>query len=284
MKKAPLFVMILIILCTGISFAQVLPGASFLRTTPGARLHAMSGTGAAGLDGIHSMYANPGIAGFMREGQWSASFTSWIADVYNASFIYGRRIRTPWSSRSRFSLGIFYQGMKEFDSTDGAAPLATANDLIVSATWGQPLTVISKWISIGASAKYFQSNLDYFSASAYILDAGLFYRTPRFNMPLNGFGIFKKGIISTGLSVTNLGNDLQYISVGTPLPRILRGGLSLNAGTHHGLQTQLSMDYIKFRDQESGLRICSRSAAAIKKTRACSIKRHSGCRSISTIS
>ena len=254
MKKAPLFVMILIILCTGISFAQVLPGASFLRTTPGARLHAMSGTGAAGLDGIHSMYANPGIAGFMREGQWSASFTSWIADVYNASFIYGRRIRTPWSSRSRFSLGIFYQGMKEFDSTDGAAPLATANDLIVSATWGQPLTVISKWISIGASAKYFQSNLDYFSASAYILDAGLFYRTPRFNMPLNGFGIFKKGIISTGLSVTNLGNDLQYISVGTPLPRILRGGLSLNAGTHHGLQTHLSMDYIKFRDQESGLR------------------------------
>jgi outer membrane protein OmpA-like peptidoglycan-associated protein len=255
MKKMTLFAILLLIVLSGHSFAQVLPGASFLRTTPGARMHAMSGIGAAGLDGIHSMYANPAVAGFMREGQWSATFTSWIADVYNASFIYGRRIRTPWSRMSRFSLGILYQGMDEFDSTDGAAAVATANDLIVSGTFGQPLTAISKGLSVGANAKYFQSNLDYFSANAFILDAGLFYRTPRFKMPLNGLGLFPQGIISTGVSMTNLGGDLEYISIGTPLPRAVRGGLSLNAGSHNGLQTQISMDYVKFRDEDSGLRM-----------------------------
>ena len=253
MKKAILVFITMIFIVVGSAQSQVLSGASFLRTLPGARLHAMSGTGAAGLDGIHSMYANPGVAGFMREGQWSAAVTSWIADVYSASFIYGRRIRTPWSSMSRFSLGLLYQGMKKFDSTDGVAALAAANDLVVAATYGQPLTAISKWISVGANAKYFQSNLDYFSDSVFILDAGLFYRTPRFDMPLDGLGIFKKGILSTGVSVTNLGGDLQYISASTPLPRAVRGGLSLNAGSHNGMQTQLSVDYVKFRDEDSGL-------------------------------
>ena len=253
MNKVTLVASLLLILISGQSFAQVLPGASFLRTAPGARMHAMSGTAAAGLDGIHSMYANPGIAGFMREGQWSASFTSWIADVYNASFVYGRRVRTPWSSMSRFSLGVFYQGMKEFDSTDGAAPMATANDVVVAGTFGQPLSAISKGLSIGANAKYFQSNLDLFSADVFILDAGLFYRTPRFQMPLNGLGLFKHGILSTGVSMTNIGGDLEYISVGTPLPRALRGGVALNAGSHNGFQTQVSMDYVKYRDEDAGV-------------------------------
>ena len=255
MKKVILVIFTLTLIFSSHLNSQVLPGASFLRGMPGARMHAMSGTATAGLDYIHSIYANPGIAGFMREGQWSATFTNWIADVYNASFVYGRRIRTPWSRMSRFSLGIRYQGMEEFDSTDGAAPVATANDLVVSAMIGQPLTALSKWLSAGVNLKYFQSNLDYFSANAFIIDAGLFYRTPRFNMPLNGLGIFEKGIVSTGVSMINLGGDLTYISVGTPLPRAFRGGVSLNAGTHRGLQTQISMDYIKYRDEDGGIRM-----------------------------
>ena len=52
--------------------AQVMSGAAFLRSLPGSRLQAMASSATAGLDGIHSFYANPGTIGFMREFQWSA--------------------------------------------------------------------------------------------------------------------------------------------------------------------------------------------------------------------
>ncbi|NOY61242.1 MAG: PorV/PorQ family protein [Calditrichaeota bacterium] len=234
-------------------FSQVTPGASFLRTLPGARLQAMSGSVTAGLDVTHAFYANPGAAGFLREWQWGASYTKWIADVYNASFIFGKRVRTPWSQHARVALGVYYQGMGEFDSSDGVTPMATANDILISATLGQPLSFVSRWLSFGTNLKYFKSTLDQFNADAFIFDAGLFYRTPRFALPTAALGLFESGIFSAGISIVNVGSDLKYINSASPLPRALRGGIAFNAGTHNGLQTQLSLDYVQVRDEQGGL-------------------------------
>lgn len=252
-SKILLTVISLLILSAPNLNAQVLSGASFLRSLPGARLQAMSGSSTAGLDVIHAHYANPGIAGFMREWQWSAGYTKWIADVYNASFIYGRRIRMPWSSQSRFALGVLYQGVDEFDSSDGATPMASANDVLFTAGYGQPLSFISNWISLGGQFKYFKSTLAHFDASSMMGDFGLFLRTPNFNMPLNGLGLFEYGILSTGVSMVNVGSDLEFISVSTPLPRAFRGGVAINAGTHDGFQTQFAVDYIKYDDEDSAV-------------------------------
>lgn len=245
------FCFVILFCLIGISHSQVLSGASFLRTLPGARLQAKSGAATAGFDNLHAFYVNPGIAGYIREGQWSTSYTKWIADVYNVSFFYAGRVRSPWSPLSRYAVGIFYQGMDEFDSSDGAAPVAKADNVIVSGTVGQPLSFISNNVSIGVNLKYFKSTLADFDASAFVMDAGLFYKTPRFKMPLSGFGLFKYGILSSGVSVTNVGTELEYISLGTPLPRAVRGGVSLNTGIHDGLQTQFSVDYVKYRDEDA---------------------------------
>lgn len=233
--------------------AQVMSGAAFLRSLPGSRLQAMSSSATAGLDGIHSLYANPGTIGFMREFQWSAGYTKWIADVYNASLLYGGRVRMPWSKDTRLTLGVLYQGVEDFDSSDGATPMASANDIIVNAGIGQPLTFISPWISLGIQGKYFRSTLDKFEAGSFMFDTGLFYRTPNFNMPLNGLGIFEYGIFSTGLSLVNVGSSLEYISVATPLPRAIRGGIAFNAGTHDGFQTQIAVDYVKYDDEDGAV-------------------------------
>src|SRR3990172_2990990 len=229
-------------------WSQVLSGASFLKVLPGARLQAMSGSLTAGLDEMHAIYANPGAAGFLREWQWSAAYTRWIADVYNASLVYGTRWRTPWSPVTRLCVGLLYQGMPDFDSSDGVTPAVSANDMILSASLGQPLSGISKNLSVGTNLKYMRSKLAQFDASSLILDVGLLYRTPRFHLPTSAIGLFDYGIISAGVSLNNIGNDLTYVNTATPLPRALRTGLAFNAGAHDGLKMQISLDYMKIRD------------------------------------
>jgi outer membrane protein OmpA-like peptidoglycan-associated protein len=233
-------------------WSQVLSGASFLNVLPGARLQAMSGSLTGGLDEMHAIYANPGTAGFLREWQWSAAYTKWIADVYNASLVYGMRLRTPWSPWTRLSIGLLYQGMPDFDSSDGATPTVSANDMILSASLGQPLSGISKNLSVGTNVKYLRSKLAQFDASSLILDVGLLYRTPRFRLPTSAVGLFDYGIVSAGVSLNNIGNDLTYINSATPLPRVLRTGLAFNAGVHDGLKMQISLDYLKIRDEKDG--------------------------------
>ncbi len=239
-----------VIVSAFIAEAQVLSGAAYLKTLPGARMQALSGSATASLGDIHAQYANPGTIAFLREWQWAASYTKWIADVYNASFLYGMRIRTPWSPHTRFTAGILYQGMPEFDSTDGAKPAETANDAVVSVGMGQPLPFIHKNFSVGLNLKYLHSKLAQYNASSIMFDAGVAYRTRRFELKQAGFGFMRWGFFAFGASITNIGQDLTYISIATPLPQTLRTGLAFYAGSHYGMQMQVSADYIKIKDHD----------------------------------
>jgi len=232
------------------SHGQIRAGAAFLKMLPGARLQSMAAAQSGAIDEPHAIFANPGATGFLREWHWAATYSKWIADIYNASFIYNRKIRNPLSTQTKFSLGLIYQGMPEFDSSDGDAAMVSANDLLLSLSIGQPLSIISKNISIGFNLKYYKSNLDTYSANSFIFDIGLLARTPRFklNNPLIKYGIF-----SAGAAVTQLGSNLKFDQIGTPLPKTFRTGISFYAGTHSGLQIQLSADYFSTKDEKSGV-------------------------------
>ena len=227
------------------ALAQVRSGAAFLNTLPTARLQALAGGVTSTLDDPYALYANPGAAGFLREWQWSASYTRWIADVYNASLLYGRRLRLPWSSSGRVAAALYYQGMPEFDSSDHAAPAATASDLVLGLTWGQRLSSISDNVSVGASAKYLRSSLAQYTASTLAADAGFVVRSDLFDL---GLPLLDYGILSAGASISNLGHPLTFEQQATPLPRALRVGASFYAGTHDGLQLHFLADYRKARD------------------------------------
>ncbi len=230
------------------AYGQVRAGAAFLKMLPGARLQATAGAYASVIDDPYAVYANAGATAFLREWQWSASYTKWIADVYNASVLHGRRLRTPWSSTTRIALAVSYQGMPEFDSSDRAAPMATANDMLISVGIGQRLTAISENLALGLNLKYLRSTLDRYRASTVAADAGLLVRTDRFEL---GLPLLKYGIVSFGASVANVGPSLTFEQVATPLPRTYRVGASFYAGTHSGLQIHLLGDYSKILD-ESG--------------------------------
>ncbi len=232
------------------SIAQIRAGAAFLKMLPGTRLHSMAASHTAVFDDPHALYANPAATGFLREWQWSATYTKWIADIYNASFVYGRGLRTPWSRHTRFAVGVLYQGVPEFDSSERTTIAASANDMIFGLGVGQPLTFLSRNISVGSQVKYFNSNLDTYSASAMMMDVGLTAHSRRFHLK-NPF--LKYAILSAGVAYNHWGQDLTYESVATPLPESWRAGVGLYLGTHRGIQMLFTADYDKVRDEKSTL-------------------------------
>lgn len=229
---------------------QVRAGLGYLKMLPGTRELGVAGTLTGALDYSYSFHANPAATGFLREWQWSATYTKWISDLYNASFLYGKRVNTLWSRQTRFALGINYLGIPEFDSSNETAAPASGNNLLVTASMGQPLTMVSPHISIGANVKYFNSKLAQFEAQSFIFDYGLLFRTERLSLMKPGTGLLDYAIFSAGLAITNSGNSIQYISEGTPLPKTLRAGIALNLGAHNGLQLNLGTDYRQVRDED----------------------------------
>lgn len=226
-------------------FGQVRSGSAFLKMLPGARLQSMSAAYTAVWDDPHAIYANPASAGFLREWQWSAGYTKWIADIYNASIVYGQNIRTPWSRHSKFALGLLYQGVPEFSNDVSEMQKASANDFVASLSMGQPLSFLSPNLSVGANLKYFKSTLVNFSASTMVYDLGILLRSPRFKMTKS-----LSSYLSIGAAFTQMGNDLTFNELGTPLPATNRIGLSFYTGSFNGLQFLLSSDYIDVKDEE----------------------------------
>ncbi len=231
------------------AIGQTRSGLGYLKMLPGTRELGVAGTLTGALDYSYSFHANPGATGFLREWQWSASYTKWIADVYNASFLHGRRINTPWSRQTRLAIGINYLGIPEFDSSNKTAAPVSGNNLLVTTSFGQTLTFISPDISIGANIKYFNSRLAQFEARSLIFDYGILFRTERFGFLKPSSGLFNYAIFSAGLAITNSGRSVQYVTEGTPLPMALRAGIALNLGTHNGLQLNLGTDYRQVRDE-----------------------------------
>ena len=229
--------------------AQVRSGVAFLKILPGVRNQGFAGSYSGVIDEMHSLVSNPGATGFLREWQWSTSYTEWIADSYSLSWMYGRQIATPFSQKSKFALGIHYQGVREFNSTgDPTQAMASASDALFTLSFGNPLSAISPNLAFGANLKYYRSDLDGVVAGSWMTDLGLLFKTNRFKTQIMNFDY---GYFSAGFSVNQLGQPINFIAVDTPLPRTFRGGVALNMGSHDGFQLQLNTDYNKYRDEVS---------------------------------
>ncbi len=227
--------------------AQVRAGAAFLKMLPGARVQSMAASHTAEIDDPHAIYANPGATGYLREWQWTAGYSKWIADIYNASFVYGRKIAMPWSRQSKFALGLLYQGMPEFDSSDHTVASVQASDVLVTLSMGQPIDFDGVRLSLGTNAKYFQSTLADYSADAFAFDFGVSIRSNRFSL-LNS--LLPNGVVSLGAAITHIGPDLSFENTATPLPRTWRVGGAFYAGRHGGFELRVIADYHSVLDEE----------------------------------
>ncbi len=232
--------------------AQIRTGVAYLKMLPGARQQALSGTVAGLVDETYAFYANPAATGFLREWQWSLTYTNWIADIYNMSLNYGQEMHLPWVSKAHAIFGFNYLGVREFDSSKGTAPPASASDLLAVGSLAVPLDFISPNFSVGANVKYFHSTLGPFSGSSFMTDWGVLWRSRRFQLSKSR-GLLKYGLFSAGASVSQLGPSIQYISEKTPLPTTFRSGIAFYAGSHNGLQIQMAADYVKTKDENGGV-------------------------------
>jgi outer membrane protein OmpA-like peptidoglycan-associated protein len=231
------------------ALSQIRSGAAALRLVPGARHESMASALTGVVDELPAIYLNPAALGFSRQWHWSATYNKWIADTYQASFIGGRRLNFIGSRNTTMALGVTYLGMPDFDSTDGKAPAITANDLIAALALGQRFG--DGPFAIGANVKYLRSRLANFEEQGLATDIGVLFRPARFQFYRPGAGLFEYAYFSAGLSLLNLGKDLTFAKVGTPLPRTWRGGVSFHAGKHHGMQLLVAADVSKARSERA---------------------------------
>jgi len=244
-KRLLSLILVMLIFLPEMSFSQTRAGVAFLKILPGVRNQGLGGNYTGVLDEMHAVYANPGATGFIREWQWSTNYTEWIADTYSLSWTVGSRLRTPLSDQMRFAFGVHYQGVRDFNSTANPNAIqASANDALFNLSLGTP--IISDNLSLGATVKYFRSDLDGLTSSSVIADLGLLYQSNRMGINLLNM---EYAIFSAGLAINQLGQPMEFIGVETPLPRTVRTGVALNLGAHDGLQVQLSADYRNIRDE-----------------------------------
>ncbi|MBN1780129.1 PorV/PorQ family protein [bacterium] len=232
--------LLLVIFSAGL-YAQDGVGLPFLKIGVGARQAGMANVFSGVGDDIYTLYWNPGGLGHLRRWQWSLAYNKWIADVYQASFSFGKQFRLLGSQKTGIGLTCSYLGMPVFDSTGGQAAGVSANHLVAGFALGQRLDWIHPTIAIGAQAKVIQSHLADYSATAVAADAGVLYKSPRFELPR----LFRYGMISAGFSVANWGEGMTFIEETTLLPRTYRGGLSFMMGTYRDWQVLLASDWSK---------------------------------------
>ncbi len=226
--------------------AQMLSGSAYLKTLPGARAQSMGSAYTAVIDDAHAMFANPAATGFFHEWQWSASYTQWFADVSNASVLYGRRLRMPWSRTFRIGAGVLYQGVPEFNSTNDATQSASASDVIVALGIGQPLSFLSDRISLGANFKYFDSNLYDYSDAAFVWDVGMMAALKPVALTEN-----LDLVLTAGAAFNQNGRELTFVQHGTPLPQTSRFGVGAYLGNHFGNRLLVSLDHVRILDRDS---------------------------------
>ena len=102
------------LLMPSILTGQTRAGSAYLKIIPGARQQGLANSMTGALDEPYTFYVNPGATGLLREWQFSATYTKWIADIYNLSLLYGRKfqLNTLFGDGLTAAIGLNYQGIE----------------------------------------------------------------------------------------------------------------------------------------------------------------------------
>jgi outer membrane protein OmpA-like peptidoglycan-associated protein len=232
-------------------------GAGFMKLGIGARQLGMGRTFAGVGDDLFTVFWNPGGMGFQRRWQWAAGYDQWLADTYQASFLYAQQIRFLGSPKFTIGVGGVYFGMPDFDSSQGASVASSASSFVGMLAFGQRLdwltwpADIGKHLALGASVKFIKSRLDQFSAFGAVADFGFVFKPPRIKLGSAGLGVFDFGVLTLGGTYQNLNlRGLTYDRAVTSIPSLLKFGGALNLGRHDGWNLLLAFDSGKYSDED----------------------------------
>jgi outer membrane protein OmpA-like peptidoglycan-associated protein len=245
-----IFLSICLFILPNITIAQDNVGLPFLKIGVGARPAGMAGVFTGVGDDINTLYWNPGGLGHIRRWQWSATYTQWFADVYQASVSFVKQFRILGSRKTSLGFSCAYLGMPSWDSTGGQKSPVSAGHFVGSICLGQRIDWISRSLAIGVNVKAISSRFDSYSDVNAAADIGILIKPERFKLGSLGMGVFDYGVVSGGITFQHLGKEITFDREKSLLPRTLRIGASFRMGKYNGWSILLASDVVRVLGRE----------------------------------
>lgn len=191
-------------------------GATFLKIGQGARPIAMGGAFSAVADDVNALWWNPaGLVNLSRK-EFTATHSQWFADITHQSLGYAQN----WGHNKALGAGLIYLGTTDQERSEWGEELGNFDikDLAFSLAFARQMT---DRISLGVGLKYISQQLYEEEAFAYAYDLGGLYQ--------------HSDKLTWGLSVQNMGEEIEFVEEGDPLP------LSIKLGIAYELKKDLTM-------------------------------------------
>ena len=227
-----------------------LTGAAFLKIGVGARAVALGSAYTTIPGDANQMFWNPaGIAIDGGRSQVALSYNRWIADLNH----FAAAMSHDFGNVGTLGVGLVGLGLAGVDNADGADRDAVPpvlettytgfrdtgsgnydyQDLALQVSWAREFR-----LTLGATAKVINQNIDELSATAAAVDFGAIYR-----VGYRGARI--------GARINNLGDDLKFFKVAAPLPLLFSIGSAVDlVDNDQGLKVTLLADATKPQDSE----------------------------------
>lgn len=194
-------------------------GAQFLKISPSARPAGMGEAFAGVADDVNAVYYNPAGLGALKNVQATGSHSSLFQDmsyefaavsVPLLSWVDTRQAKNAYGvlgvSVSNLSVGKIER--RSTVETDTPSDLFGSSDFAYAISYGYAMPDTN--LSLGATAKFIDQQIDSAKSSAFALDVGSLYRVGR-----AGFA----------LGARNVGTQQKYQAVSEPLPLVIFSGL-----------------------------------------------------------
>jgi len=167
-------------------------GFELLRTDGSARNSALGGSQIAVGGDLQSLFANPAGLADIERPVGAAGFFKHVLDINSGSLAYARAVRKVGT----LALGLTYFDYGDFDRANEYGQKQGqfgASDILVSAAAARE---IRKNLKGGVTAKFLNSTIDSYSASALVADFGLLYHTGYKGWDV-GLGAFNVGTVTS---------------------------------------------------------------------------------------
>ncbi|MCB0281942.1 MAG: PorV/PorQ family protein [Calditrichaeota bacterium] len=235
MKKLTITIIFLLALTVTVSAQEPSKYAGtssniFLRAGLSTRVSGLGEAFTAVSDDENALFYNPAGLANISQGAVGLNHTQWFEDIKMDNLVFG------YNFDNKLGVGISVahmwmpaiQGKDNFGNPTGDINVSSS---IINLGLGYK---IHPSLYLGIGLKYFQDNLADFSVNGVALDAGLYMYTAIRGMTF-------------GVSVQNLGGNIQYDQVQEKIPFSYRAGLAYKIS---GSGFRLAVDAVKSRDND----------------------------------
>jgi hypothetical protein len=226
-----------------------LTGAAFLKIGVGARPVALGSSYTTVTGDANQLFYNPaGIALSSGESQVTLFHNQWIADLSHSALGFTRDM----GDLGTVGIGLVSLGLSGIAADRDVVPDFVLNagtfvpndseesdaydyrDMALGVSWSRS---VSDRLDLGVTGKMVRQSIDGESATAWAADFGAIYRIDYNNTRI-------------GARINNLGSDLTFYDIASPLPLIFSVGASMDVFETDGTKVTVLADATKPQDAE----------------------------------